>query len=150
MNKAATILLLICYFFTSCKDKTELGNGYYFLPDYEAFDVGIPEGAILYKSTSKYSIHDVLIKNKVIDVDFNHNHIIAVQRKCENLYDKNGNVEKMNYWCDKYLSYYIIEKKGDKLHGPFNSSEFNEYRKKLKVSEELELELHENKEYNNI
>ena len=127
------ILSLVVLFFIFKGDEQDLGDGYYYLPKYEAKDVGYPNGAIIYKSRRKYSYDDVKISGEVISVNKNKEFIIAIQKV-----DREYNIKmKTNASDSNSLHYYIIAKKIDSVYGPLNYSEFLKKRKDLKVPEEL-------------
>jgi hypothetical protein len=50
-----TLVIFVFAFFVQnqIKDNEDLGDGYYYLPPYEALDIGFPEGAVIYKSSQK-------------------------------------------------------------------------------------------------
>jgi hypothetical protein len=112
-------LALICF---SCNER-ELGNGYYFLPKYEAIDIGYPDGeAIIYKSKQEYSFSDIIVDGDVIDVKADSKFIIAKQ---DPIIDWKRN--------EGILKYFIILKKNDSLIGSLNIDEFELNLKKLGI-----------------
>lgn len=119
--------------FLSCREMSDLGEQFYYMSEEEAIDVGSRYGAIIYKSRNKSYYDSIYIENKVIDVDYDENHIIAVRKKCLNEYDSGGQLIKRNYWCEDTLQYFIIDKERALLYGPFNFLKFDEYRKKLNI-----------------
>ena len=90
----------------------DLGDGYYFLPEYEALDIGFPDGAIVYKSNNKnsYSIEDIKIPATVIEAKNRGDYIIAIQ------IPQNDTVKK----------YFVIDKKDGKIFKDLNKKEFLE------------------------
>jgi hypothetical protein len=100
------------------KDKSELGDDYYYLSDFEAMDVGCPYGAIVYKAKRKNCFNKILVY-KVKNAISNNEFVLVVQ-----------NLEKDSI-------YYIIEKKVDGLYGPYNLNEFLYKQKELGVPQEL-------------
>jgi len=101
-------------------DHDYLGDDYYYLPPYEAIDVGFPGGAIIYRSPQKYSFNKIILQGEVIDIKHNEDFIIAVQQK-EATSDL---AEHKNGPGRKKLGYFIIDKKKEILFGPFTKSEF--------------------------
>lgn len=107
----------------SCS-KTELGDGYYFLPKYESIDVGYPdEEAIVYKSNNQYVYQNIRIRGDVLEVHSNSKFIIA---KRDPLINRNKNLG--------IIEYYIIEKKTDNLIGPLTNEKFLERIEKLRIN----------------
>lgn len=125
----------------ACTDKTNLGHNYCFLPEYEAIDVGYPLGAIIYKSKYKYRFSKIIVSNKVLDVNYNQEHIIVLQKRCDIETSIENPSEFTERKCSDTLAYYIIEKKTDSLYGPFNKNMFVKYKNLLKVGDRLEFDL---------
>lgn len=115
------MISLIVY---SCDDES-LGNGYYYLPEYEAIDLGFPYGAVVYKSSKKYIFNDIKIKGNVIEVNSNEDFIIA----------KRNTVDTIS--LTETLDYYIIDKEKDTVYGPYNEFYYNEKRNILNLSEKF-------------
>ena len=109
-------------------DDQNLGNNYFYLPKYEADDIGFPDGAIIYKSDKKYIFNDVKISGEIIDVAHDNSFILAVQE-----------TEKFNTW--KTHNYYIIVIKTDSTYGPYTLEEYLLRRKELGVPDDLKLEV---------
>lgn len=86
----------------------DLGDGYYFLPEYEAKDIGFPDGAIVYKSFNKNVIEDIKIPATVIEAKNRGDYIIAIQ------IPQNDTVKR----------YFVIDKKGGKTFKDLNKKEF--------------------------
>lgn len=86
----------------------DLGNHYYYLPDYEALDVGSPYEPLVYKSYSKHVIENIIISPVVIKAKNRGNYILAIQIR------KNDTVRR----------YFIIDKKTDKVYRNMNREEF--------------------------
>ena len=63
-------LFLFGILFYTCVgvDDQNLGDNYYYLPKYEAKDIGYPGGAIVYKSAEKNIFKEVKIEGEVINV----------------------------------------------------------------------------------
>ncbi|MGB5979577.1 MAG: hypothetical protein WBG62_19335 [Cyclobacteriaceae bacterium] len=124
------ILLLL----TACESDQELGGGYYYLPDYEAKDIGYPNGAVIYKSENKYVFSKIVITDKVVAVDRGDDFILVIQIPSDSLIDKTGKTIKTGG-----LSYYIIDKNNDVVIGPMDKNAFLKSRDKLGVPEDMEV-----------
>lgn len=142
MNKWIIILVMLFFgiatLFFLQKDEQDLGDNYYYLPLYEAIDVGLPDGAIVYKSTQKYLFSEVKIKGDVVDIDSDEKFIIATRKpkavKSQLVYTKNRKGSDS-------VEYYIIVKNIDVVIGPISKQKFALKRKELSVSDELKLEV---------
>ena len=86
----------------------DLGDGYYFLPEYEALDIGFPNGAIVYKSFDKNVFEDIIIPATVVEAKNRGDYIIAIQ------IPQNDTVKR----------YFVIDKKGSKIFKDLNKKEF--------------------------
>ena len=86
----------------------DLGDGYYFLPEYEALDIGFPNGAIVYKSFDKNVFEDIIIPATVVEAKNRGDYIIAIQ------IPQNDTVKR----------YFVIDKKGSKIFEDLNKKEF--------------------------
>ncbi len=126
------ILLSVILLLIFGRDKQDLGDDYYYLPKYEAIDVGYPEGAIVYKSSQKYLYSDIKIQGNVISVNSNKDFVIAIQ-KTDSSY-----VEKAHSGITD-LHYYIIVKRSDLVYGPYSKKEYLQKRKEIGVPKELKL-----------
>ncbi len=128
---AILVTLLLCgvLFLIMRNDEQILGENYYYLPEYEAYDVGYPEGGIIYKSSEKNLFSNVIIHGNVIRMNDNKNFIIAMQLK-----DDSAKIDKQ-----QLLHYFIIEKKSDLIYGPFKKEEYLQKREELGVQRELQL-----------
>ncbi len=104
------------------QDSANLGGNYFYLSPDEAYDIGYPGGAIVYKSTRENVFAETIISNEVVDVDYDDEYIVALQKKDSVL-----------------LYYYIIEKRTDSLFGPYTSTEYDKKRAKLGLPKELDL-----------
>ena len=127
------ILSILQFLYAGCNNEQDLGNNYYYLPMYEAIDVGYPGGAIIYKSDTKYYYDDIKIKGNVIGINHNSDFIIVVQKPI--------NVNKINKKIIDTFNYYVISKQTDKVYGPYNKKEYMQKRIKLGVPENLKLEV---------
>jgi len=104
-------------------DEQDLGDNYYFLPEYEAIDIGFPDGAVVYKAAQKNVFNDIKIQGNVVDARGNSDFIVVSQRK------DSSNIDT--------LQYYIIAKKTDSIYGPYNTEGYLQNRKKLNVPKNL-------------
>jgi hypothetical protein len=119
------ILIAVIIYFLSGSDEQDLGDNYYFLPEYEAIDVGFPDGAIIYKAPEKYIFNDIIIHRDVTNAKSNADYIIATQKV-----DSLG-VKEVS------ILYYIIEKNTELIYWPLNRQEFVEKRNELSIPERL-------------
>lgn len=101
-----------------------LGDGYYYLPKYEAIDVGYPEGSIIYKSSQKHLYSDVKVSGNVIQVNNNNDFIIAIRKSKSN----------------DSLQYFIINKKTDSVYSTYNKNDYLKKRQDLEVPHRLTLD----------
>ena len=106
-------------------DEQDLGDNYYFLPEYEAIDIGFPDGAVIYKSTQKNVFNDIKIRGNVVDAISNSDFIIASQK-----------TNSSNFKNDS-LQYYVIVKKTDSIYGPYDKEEYLQKREKSNISKKL-------------
>jgi len=128
------IISVLQFFNAGCNDEQDLGDNYYYLPLYEAIDVGYPNGSIIYKSPQIYLIRDVKVPGDVISVDKDKKYIIAVKEEHE---PYNQRDIKKTY--KRNLQYYIIVKETDSVYGPYNKKEYFLKRKEIRVPENLVL-----------
>jgi hypothetical protein len=143
MKKAIVIFVVFCtvlyvIFFMRSDDKQILGDEYYYLPRYEAIDVGFPGGAIIYKGIQKYHFQEVKVKGEVLDVDYDDNFIVAVRLPVNSLRVQEPQLDEDDF---DSLQFYIIEKKSDLIHGPYTEQEYIQRRGALGVPEKLKLNL---------
>lgn len=127
-----TILVIITLVIINRNDEQILGEDYYYLPNYEAKDLGFPGGGIIYKSKRKYLYSDVKIRGNVVEVNSDNNFIIASQNT-DTLYVGINNSVKSN------LKYYIIIKEKDSVYGPYDLKEYLSKRLELKIPDDLNL-----------
>jgi hypothetical protein len=128
---AILVILLLCgvLFLIMRTDEQILGENYYYLPEYEAYDVGYPEGGIIYKSSEKNLFSNVIIHGNVIRMNDNKDFILALQLK-----NDSAKTDKK-----QLLHYFIIQKKSDNVYGPFQKQEYLQKREELNVPKELQL-----------
>ncbi len=100
-----------------CTDQADLGNGYYYLSEDDALDIGLPDGAIIYKSRAKNEFDEIIIKATVKKAYSDDNYIIALQLP------KNEKVSR----------YFIIDKFSGRIFGPLDKKSFNELKIKLGI-----------------
>lgn len=93
-------IVIIC--FTSCKDETDLGNNFYYLPDYESIDIGYPYGTIVYKSSEKNKFEKILIYADVASVNNNDDYIIVKQIPNKKILLQNIK-DDLGLWSNYYL-----------------------------------------------
>lgn len=79
-NLKIYVLIFIMICFVSCKDETELGNDFFYLPEYESIDVGYPYGTIVYHSNEKNIYDDILVYSDIVGINNNDKYIIVKQK----------------------------------------------------------------------
>ncbi len=109
-------------------DDQSLGKEYYYLPAYEAKDIGYPGGAIIYKSLQKYSFNDIKVEGEVVQVKKDDKYITALRKPIAD----SSNLS--------IAEYYIINKEIDKVYGPYDKIKYIEVSKEIGVSDKLRLE----------
>ena len=129
------LLLVVVYLIWGRVNEQDLGDNYYYLPKYEAVDIGYPDGAIIYKSAQRNVFSDVKIHRTVICVNKNKDFIIAIQQ------DDSVNIKSIqsNVLDSIYLHYFIIAKQTDMVYGPFSKIEYLKKREELKIPHNLKL-----------
>lgn len=128
---ALMLLLVVLFLIFGSANEQDLGDNYYYLPEYEAVDIGYPNGAIIYKSPQRYLFRDVIIHKTVISVNKNKDFIIAIQQ--------NDSVNQSNVLDSICLHYFIIVKQADEVYGPFSKIEYLRKREELKIPHNLKL-----------
>ena len=123
-------------FFAYDNDEQNLGDNYFYLPKYEAIDMGYPGGAIIYKSTQKYHFDQVKIPGNVTKTNANEDFIIA-ERNNDISYQ--GHIKSVALNKQILTSYYIIIKKTNCILGPFTQTEYLSKRKTLNIPNQLTL-----------
>lgn len=111
------VYLLVLLVTVGCIDQADLGKGYYYLSEYDAVDIGYPDGAIIYKSVEKNVFSDIILKETVKNAKSDDNYIIALQLP------KNEKVSR----------YFIIDKFSGRIFGPLDEKSFNEWKLKLGI-----------------
>ncbi|MPL56193.1 hypothetical protein SDC9_01675 [bioreactor metagenome] len=104
-----TVYIFVLILFYSCNDGSNLGNNYYYLPDYESKDIGYPYGTIVYKSKEKNHFDKILVYSDVEKVKLNNNFIIVFQRPNKKFMLKKIE-DDLNTW-----NYYYSENKKDSI-----------------------------------
>lgn len=130
------ILILLTFLIPGCKwSNADLGDSYYYLDSYEAYDVGYPYGAIIYKSLHKNLFRQTVISREVVDAHYNDQFIIAKQLAPKNRLDTNFYVTEKEYGKVLQLdtSYFIIDKEKDKVFGPLTLDSYSKLKKTLHV-----------------
>jgi hypothetical protein len=129
------LLLVVVYLIWGRVNEQDLGDNYYYLPKYEAVDIGYPDGAIIYKSEQRNVFSDVKIQRTVISVNKNKDFIIAIQQ------DDSVNIKSIqsNVLDSIHLYYFIIVKQTDMVYGPFSKIEYLKKREELKIPHNLKL-----------
>jgi len=116
MLKTLIILLLLLFGFSCNNGEYDLGKGYKYF----------------YNRTRNYlTLNDsILIGNKITDYDYNDNYIIVYRI-----------IQKENLYKEGVYELYIINKSENLKYGPLNFDEFIQLRQKLKIDENLELNI---------
>ena len=128
----AVILIILIFE----KDEENLGENYFYLTPFDAYDVGFPGGAIVYKSDMKDVFTDIKIRGNVINVKSDRDFIVAVRNNDTiNFEMKHGE----NTFSDKKNFYFIIVKSLGNVLGPFNKVEFEKKCIEIGVPNKLRL-----------
>ena len=73
--------------FNSCDEK-KLGDNYFYLPDYEAQDIGFPYGSIICQSRKQNAFDNILVYSKIDKVERKNDFILVKQKPNLGLYRK--------------------------------------------------------------
>ncbi|WP_435577847.1 hypothetical protein [Gilvibacter sp.] len=123
MKGSYFLLFLLVTALYSC-DEQKLGDGYFYLPKYEAVDIGYPEQeAIIYKSDQQYSFNEVIIRGDVVAVKSDERFIIA---KRDSLLHNGQNLGREDF--------FIVLKEQDSVLGPLSESSFEKTLIELKIN----------------
>ena len=140
MKKLITAIVIILLLVVLCLiwrrgNEQDLGDNYFYLPRYEAVDIGYPDGAIIYKSAERNVFSDVKIRGNVISVEKNRDFIVAIQQ------DDSVNIKSVQSKVldSIYLHYFIIAKQTDMVYGPFSKIEYLKKREELNIPHSLTL-----------
>ena len=114
---------------SSCFSEAELGNGYYYLSNYDAIDVGYNEGSLIYKSTQKSYYQTILIQGGILEVTKDRDFILVGQNKQQ--VDLKHKTAVYYYW--------IINKNNSEIFGPLTFDDYLKKKKELAVPETLKL-----------
>ena len=108
IKKNLLLIVIIC--FVSCKDKTDLGSNFFYLPDYESIDIGYPYGTIVYKSKEKNKFEKVLVYADIVSINNSDSYIIVKQNPNKKLLLQNiiDDLDDIKLWNN----YYLESKKG--------------------------------------
>ena len=121
-------------FFVWGGSEQELGDGYYYLPAYEAVDMGYPGGPIVYQSTERHSFSRVLIDGDLQDVNKNGQFILAVRQPPTPLPTAPAASSAKPGW-----QYFIVAKASGTVYGPYTGQEYARKREELGVPRQLQL-----------
>jgi len=133
----SVILLLGILIFILRSDEQDLGDNYYYLPRYEAIDIGFPGGGIIYKSTQKNVFSNIKIYGNVINVNTNEDYIVAIQNADTSYIATTHSTDAKK----ESLQYFIIQKKSDLVYGPYTKEKYLQKREELEVPKELQLKV---------
>lgn len=125
------LIFFVCLMMSSCLSwsEEELGDGYYYLPYYEAIDVGYNDGSVVYKSTQKLYFQTILIQGGIIEVKKDEKYILIGQNKQQHDLD----------YETKVYYYWIINKHSSSVYGPYTLDKYLAKKKELDVPESLKL-----------
>lgn len=131
MNKKTLLFLSCLVMAASCSfwSDEELGNGYYYLPDYEAEDIGYCEGSTIYKSIKKNYFQIILIQGGILEVTKDRDFIVVGQNKQQ---------DDLSYKTKVHF-YWIINKNNSEVFGPLTFDEYMVKKKDLGVPKDLKL-----------
>ena len=127
-------LLAGLLFFLWGADEQELGEGYYYLPSYEAVDVGYPGGPVVYKSAQKHLFSHIRIDGDLKGVNANRRFILAVRHPPAASAAGQGVPLKQ-----QGLQYFILVKASDAVYGPYTAVEYAQQRTLLRVPQDLQV-----------
>jgi hypothetical protein len=116
-------------------DKQELGEGYYYLPRYEAVDVGYPGGPVVYKSAHKHLFSHIRIDGDLKGINSNRRFILAVRQPLAA-----SAASKAIPMKQQDLQYFILVKASDAVYGPYSRKEYARQRTILDVPAHLQVE----------
>ena len=132
MKKSILTVKLMALLSISCSvigsDEQDLGDNYYYLPEYEAIDVGFTDGPIIYKSKEKYLFSDIKLRGNINKVEHDDSFILVSKISEDSLGQR------------RQLLYYIIIKATDSLSGPFDEEQYLERRNRFKIPKNLVLD----------
>jgi hypothetical protein len=94
MKKSLLCIFLITLF--GCSEGS-LGDGYFYLPEYDAMDTGYPYGSVVYKSTQKNIFQQLIIRADVISCTVKGHYILVVQKPNKALMKKEI-IESLDLW----------------------------------------------------
>jgi tRNA splicing endonuclease len=114
------IRILIIFLLVSCNER-ELGDNYYYLPEYEAREY--LTGVFIYKSEDENVFSKIIIYPDVEELHYNDQYIIAKQKPNINLMKKRivDNLELWNNYYKKNKKDSVI----DLMHGEISLIEIN-------------------------
>jgi hypothetical protein len=115
-------------------DEQELGEGYYYLPSYEAVDVGYPGGPVVYKAAQKHVFSHIRIDGDLKGVHANRRFILAVRDPpAASAAGKGVPLKRQG------LQYFILVKDSDAVYGPYTAVEYAQQRTRLGVPQDLQV-----------
>jgi hypothetical protein len=97
-----TLIAIFVGLITSCHDDANLGHNYYYLSKYDAMNMGMPLGAIVYKSDNKNSFNNIMIYGDVLKCISNEEYALALQKPNKKSFytEIRG---KLVFWSEYYL-----------------------------------------------
>lgn len=132
----SVLLLAVVAFLFLSEGGDSLGDNYYYLPEYEAIDMGFHGGAVIYRSKRKNLFSDIKIQGNIINVSHNSEFLIAIQQQVDSF-----GVKKENFVTkdpNKVLNYFIIDKDSGTLFGPYTKEQYILKRNQISVPTDLD------------
>ena len=130
--------LVVVIIFNSCDEK-KLGDNYFYLPDYEAQDIGFPYGSIIYQSQKQNSFSNILVYAEIVKVKQIDDFILVKQKPNIELYKKYineitiSNYSKIDSLFYNDVNYFIINKRITKVSKAYNIEDFKKECKKQQI-----------------
>jgi hypothetical protein len=85
------IKYLICFLLLilwACTSDRDLGNNYFYLPEYESKDIGYPYSSILYKGPAEYVFNKIIIFSDIGKVIKRNEYVLVLQKPNVDLFKK--------------------------------------------------------------
>ena len=130
------LLLAGLFLFGLGPSEMELGEGYYYLPEYEAIDVGYSGGATVYQSYARNYFDNVLVEGGIVQVQKDTRFILVAQKTPGTPRTAHSGAGAA---ATAGLGFYIIVKSSATVYGPLDKDAYARKRKALGVPEGLEL-----------
>lgn len=114
-----------------------LDDGYFYMPQYEAIDVGFPYGSAIYKSDriNHFSKDCILMNGGIIDVNHNDSFILVGQNRSQT--DNETEKDVAYFW--------VVVKNTSDVYGPMSFEQYLAKKKELGVPDRLRLKYEKDK-----